>query len=144
MSKIQFSTTFRNSCNEAVAGTIFDVEQQSWAISTIPILRFKTEAAARENYFDTCSPETGIPPAATLERGSLLLRAEQAIRSSEQAILSSKQARRSAEQVIRNSKQAVRSSKMMHQKTLALMRKFVDIREQLALTTARSHTAFGA
>ena len=55
----EFKTSFRDSQNKTVAGTMFDLIQGTWAVSTVPLRRFATEENAIKFYQDNCDPETG-------------------------------------------------------------------------------------
>ena len=56
---LEFKTSFRDSHNKTVAGTMFDPIKGSWAVSTVPVRRFETEEHAIKFYQDNCDPETG-------------------------------------------------------------------------------------
>jgi hypothetical protein len=55
----EFKTSFRDSQNKTVAGTMFDPTKGSWAVSTVPLRRFETEEHAIKFYKKNCDPETG-------------------------------------------------------------------------------------
>src|SRR5258708_28852704 len=57
----RFHTAFLDSKNREVAGTMFvsDLEP-GWIISSVPVQRFRTEAAAIKFYRRHCDQETGI------------------------------------------------------------------------------------
>ena len=56
-----FRTTFYNSRNEVVSGTMSSETNGRWVISTVPLWQFKTEAEAVLFYRINCDPETGLP-----------------------------------------------------------------------------------
>jgi hypothetical protein len=55
----EFRTSFRDSKNKTVAGTMFDPIKGLWAVSTVPVRKFKTEEHAIKFYKQNCDPETG-------------------------------------------------------------------------------------